>query len=61
MTDDEWHIFRNDPRQTHSWILLMFIELSLHCVKTLELTTAALLSHSSKVCKSDQVILPDNK
>lgn len=38
-----------------------FIELSLHCVKTLELTTAALLYHSSKVCKSDQVNLPDNK
>lgn len=40
---------------------LMFIELSVHCVKTLELMTAALLSYSSKVCKSNQVILPDNK
>lgn len=57
----EWHIFQNDQTDRHLNPSLMFIELSLHCVKTLELTTAVLLSHSSKVCKSNQVILPDNK
>lgn len=43
------HILRNDQTDTQWDPLLMFTELSLHCVKPLELTTAALLSHSSKV------------
>lgn len=42
--------FLGMTKQTHNGILcLCFTELSLHCVKTLKLTTAALLSHSSKV------------
>lgn len=40
---------------------LMFTERSIHGVKTLELTTAALLSHSSKVCYQIRLFLPDNK